>query len=87
MSFHQFNPNATIDKEGNDRRWSKEGIIRFNQLRQLIVKDRAAHHEFVPKWLDQEHDAMVTGPMTRDNDEADMLEADDDFRGSPINFI
>jgi hypothetical protein len=29
------NPDATTDKEGNDMRWSKEGIIKFNQLRQL----------------------------------------------------
>jgi hypothetical protein len=42
------NPDATPDKEGNDKCWSKEGIIRFNQLRQLIIKDRAAHHAFVP---------------------------------------
>jgi hypothetical protein len=24
------NPDATVDKEGNDKRWSKEDIIRFN---------------------------------------------------------
>jgi hypothetical protein len=80
------NPDATVDKEGNDKRWSKEGIIRFNQLRHLIIKDRAAHHEFVPKWLAQERDAMVAGPTTRVNDEANMVDADDDFRGSPINL-
>jgi hypothetical protein len=80
------NPNATTDKEGNDKRWSKEGIIRFNQLRQLIIKDRGAHPEFVPKWLAQEHDSMVARPTTRPNDEANMVDAEDDFLGSPINL-
>jgi hypothetical protein len=80
------NPDATADKEGNYKCWSKEGIIRFNQLRQLIIKDRAAHHKSVPKWLAQEREAMVAGPMTRVNDEANMVDAEDDFLGSPINL-
>jgi hypothetical protein len=79
------NPDATVDKEGNDKRWSKEGIIRFNQLRQLIIKDRAANHDFVPKWLAQEREAMVSGPTTRVNEEANMVDAEDDFVGSPVN--
>jgi hypothetical protein len=82
----QSNPDANTDKEGNDKRWSKEGIIRFNQLRQLIIKDCAAHPEFVPKWLARERDSMVGGPTTRTNDEASMVDAHDDFVGSPINL-
>jgi hypothetical protein len=80
------NPDANTDKEGNDKRWSKEGIIRFNQLRQLIIKDCAAHPELVPKWLAQERDSMVGGPMTRPTDEATMGDAEDNFVGSPINL-
>jgi hypothetical protein len=80
------NPDANKDKEGNDKRWSKEGIIRFNQLRQLIIKDRAAHPNFVPKWLAQERDSMVAGPTTSTNDEANMVDADDNFVGYPIRL-
>jgi hypothetical protein len=50
------------EKEGNDKRWSKEGIIRFNQLRQMIIKDRAEHSDFIAKWLAQERDAVA--PIT-----------------------
>jgi hypothetical protein len=80
------NPDANTDKEGNDKRWIKEGIIRFNQLRQLITEDRAAHPDFVPKWLAQERDSMVGGPTTSTNDEANMVDAEDDFLGSPIRL-
>jgi hypothetical protein len=80
------NPNATTDKDGNDKRWSKEGIIRFNQLRQLIIKDRAANHEFVTKWLAQDREAMVSGPTTRVNEEANMVDAEENFVGSPVNL-
>jgi hypothetical protein len=52
------NPNANTYKEGNGKRWSKEGIIRFNQPPQLIIKDPTTHPEFMPKWLAQECDSM-----------------------------
>jgi hypothetical protein len=80
------NPDANTGKEGNDKRWSKEGIIRFNQLRQLIIKDCVAHPKFVPKWLAQERDSMVGGPTTRPNNEANMVDAEDNFEGSLINL-
>ena len=79
------NPDANTEKEGTDKRWSKEGIIRFNQLRQLIIKDRAAHPEFVPKWLAQERDSIVSGLTASTTDEADIPDADDDYVGQPIN--
>jgi hypothetical protein len=55
------------DKEGNDKRWSKEGIIRFNQLRQKIIKDRGAHSDFIERWLTQQWRAMAPGPNTSSN--------------------
>jgi hypothetical protein len=77
------NPDANTEKEGTDKRWSKDGIIRLNQLRQLIIKDRVAHPEFVPKWLAQEHDAIVAGPTTSTTGEANMVDAEDDLAVLP----
>jgi hypothetical protein len=77
------NSGANTEKEGNDKRWSKDGIIRFNQLRQLIIKDRAAHPEFMPKWLAQERDAIVAVPTPSTTGEANMVNADDNFAKPP----
>jgi hypothetical protein len=77
------NPGANTEKEGNDKRWSKDGIIRFTQLRQLIIEDRAAHPEFMPKWLAEERDAIVAGPTTGTTGEDSMVNADDDFAKLP----
>jgi hypothetical protein len=70
------NPNATVDK--------KEMIsVGANQL---IIKDSAANHKFVTKWLAQEREAMVSGPTTRVSEEANMVDAKDDFVGLPVHL-
>jgi hypothetical protein len=80
------NPDANTEKDGHDKRWSKDGIIRFNQLRQMIIKDRAAHPEFVPKWLAQERDSLVSGPTASTTHESDIPDADDDYIGQSIRL-
>jgi hypothetical protein len=77
------NPGANTEKEGNDKHWSKDGIIRFNQLRQLIIEDRAVQPQFMPKWLAEEHDAIVALPTPSTTGEASMVNADDDFAKPP----
>jgi hypothetical protein len=74
---------ANTEKEGTDKRWSKDGIIRFNQLRQLIIKDRAAHPEFLLTWLAQERDLIVAGQTTSTTGEANMVDAEDDLAVLP----
>jgi hypothetical protein len=71
------------DKEGNGKRWSKEGIIRFNQLRQKIIKDRRAHSDFIERWLTQQRRAMSPGPNTASKAESNMVDAEDDFAATP----
>jgi hypothetical protein len=73
---------ADGDKEGNDKRWSKEGIIGFNQLRQKIIKDRGAHSDFMERWLTQQRLATASGPNATSNAESNMVDAEDDFAAS-----
>jgi hypothetical protein len=71
------------DKEGNDKRWSKEGIIRFNQLRQKIIKDRGRHTDFIEGWLTQQRLATASGPNAASKAESNMVDAEDDFAVTP----
>jgi hypothetical protein len=73
------NPHPTTEKEGSDKRWSKDGIIRFNQLRQMIIQDRIDHPEFAPKWLAEERESVVVNPTTSTTKEDNLVDADDDF--------
>jgi hypothetical protein len=73
------NPDANTEKEGTNKLWSKDGIIRFNLLRQGIIEDRAAHPEFVLTWLADERDAIVAGNTTSTTGEDSMVNADDNF--------
>jgi hypothetical protein len=77
------NPDANTEKEGTNKLWSKDGIIRFNLLRQGIIKDRAAHPEFVLTWLAQERDLIAAGQTTSNTGEDRMVNADDDFAKPP----
>jgi hypothetical protein len=77
---------AVGETEGREKRWSKDGIIRFNQLRQMVIKDRAAHPEFIEDWLQQQRDAMATGPSTASKTEANTVDADDDFGSTPAKM-
>ena len=58
---------------------SKEGIIRFNLLRQGIIEDHAAHPEFVLTWLADERDRMDADPTTSNPVQEKIMDADDDY--------
>jgi hypothetical protein len=74
---------ADDDQEGNDKRWSKEGIIRFNQLWQMIIKDRGAHSDFIERWLTQQRRATAPGPNAASKAESNIVDAEDDFAATP----
>jgi hypothetical protein len=78
------NPDANSDKEGTNKVWSSAGILRFNLLRQGVIHDRAAHPEFLPKWLAQERDLMAADPTTSNSGEDKIMDADDDY-ANPSN--
>jgi hypothetical protein len=64
-----------------DKRWSNEGILRFNNLRKLVIKDRADHPDFKINWLNQLW-ADMKGNLDPDLDDVEDLaqvEADDDL--------
>jgi hypothetical protein len=73
------NPDANSDKEGTNKAWSSEGILRFNQLRKGIIQDRAAHPEFLPAWLAHERDLIVPDQTTSNPGQEDTQDADDDY--------
>jgi hypothetical protein len=55
-----------------DKRWSSEGILRFNDLRQVVIKDRADHPDFKITWLNQVR-AEMKGSLDPDVDDVDDL--------------
>ena len=62
-------PNS--ERTTEDKKWSNEGIGRFNALRELIKQDRAAHPRFKTEWLTEVRDEM------RSNVDADLDDVDD----------
>ena len=73
------NPDANSDKEGTNKVWSRDGILRFNQLRKGIIEDRAAHPEFLPAWLAHERGIIVPDQTTSNPGQEDAEDADDDY--------
>jgi hypothetical protein len=73
------NPDANPDKEGTNKVWSNEGIIRFNLLHQGIIEDRVAHPEFLLTWLAQERDLIAADQTPSNTGQDKMVNADDDF--------
>jgi hypothetical protein len=70
-------PDANSDKEGTNKVCSSAGILRFNLLHQGVIHDRAAHPEFLPKWLAQERDFISPDLTTSSPGQEDTLDADD----------
>jgi hypothetical protein len=64
-----------------DKRWSSEGIIRFNALRLLVIKDRADHPDFKITWLNQVREQMkgTSDTIVDDLEESGHVDADDDL--------
>jgi hypothetical protein len=64
-----------------DKRWSSEGILRFNNLRQLVIKDHTNYPDFKITWLNQVR-AEMKGSLDTDVDDVEDLaqvEADNDL--------
>ena len=52
--------------------WSKEGILRFNEIYKKITKDRKQHPEFITKWLEEEK-VNFSGQKKRKRKNVEML--------------
>jgi hypothetical protein len=78
------NPDANSDKEGSNKVWSVDGIQRFNLLRQGVIQDRAAHPEFLPKWLAHERGRMDADPAASNPVQEKIIDAEDDYADTSI---
>jgi hypothetical protein len=72
-------PNVARNTE--NKCWNEAGIIRFNELRQLVQKDRTENPDFKIKWLRQARAAMkkTDGLNVAEDASSKRVEADDDF--------
>jgi hypothetical protein len=71
----------TITRNTDDKRWSQKGIERFNELRKLIITDRAHNPNFMKKLMDQERNRVKRKQAEglKDDDSAGVIDADDDL--------
>ena len=76
------NPDANSEKEGTNKAWTRDGILRFNQLRKGIIQDRAAHPQFLPAWLAHERGLIVPNQATSNPVQEDAEDADDDYNNT-----
>ena len=64
-----------------DKRWNSDGITRFNELRQLVIRDRKANPDFKTRWLQEVREALK-GKLDNDVDDLEdssNVEAEDDL--------
>ena len=65
-------------KRGSDKRWSWDGITRFNQLHTLIKADRAEHPDFFATFKENEcKDLPSTRTTSEDNNELNPVAIND----------
>jgi hypothetical protein len=71
----------TVERNTEDKRWNDAGTVRFNELRQLVMIDRAAYPDFKIKWLRQLRASMKSsdGQNTVEDSNNPVVEADDDL--------
>ena len=63
---------AAGNREDGQKGWSKEGILRFNALYDLVSEDRKKNPEFIKKWLESERENMSDGKRRRKKDIPEM---------------
>jgi hypothetical protein len=87
MSFHSQYTRASKDDPNVERNtenecWNEAGIIRFNELRQLVQKDCTENPDFKINWLRQARAAMkkTDGLNVGEDAGSKHVEADDDFQ-------
>jgi hypothetical protein len=76
------NSDPANQRNTEDKRWSSEGILRFNVLCQLVIKDRVDHPDFKITWLNQVREQIKQGNLDTDVDDVEdptQVNADDDL--------
>lgn len=66
------------EKNTEDKNWNEAGISRFNELRQLVINDRASYPDFTKKWIKSARQTQLKR-KTREEDSDDCPDADDDL--------
>jgi hypothetical protein len=72
----------TNQRNTEGKRWSNEGILRFNDLCKLVIQDHVDYEDFKTKWLNQLRADLKKGNLDIDVDNVEDLaqvEADDDL--------
>jgi hypothetical protein len=71
-----------VERNIENKCWNEAGIIRFNELRQLVQKDCTENPDFKMNWLRQARAAMKKTDGLNVGEDADskLVEADDDFQ-------
>jgi hypothetical protein len=72
----------SVERNTKNKCWNEAGIIRFNELRQLVQKDRTDNPDFKINWLRQARAAMkkTDGVNVAEDAGSKHVEADDDFQ-------
>jgi hypothetical protein len=71
----------SVERNAKDKCWNEAGIIRFNELRQLVKADRASYLDFKITWLRHAR-AKIKGKdgiNVEEDANNKVVEADDDF--------
>jgi hypothetical protein len=70
-----------VERNTENKCWNEAGIVRFNELCQLVKADRAIYPEFKIKWLRHARDNMkkADGINVEEDASNKIVEADDDF--------
>jgi hypothetical protein len=80
----------SVERNTENECWNEAGIIRFNELRQLVQKDRTDNPDFKITWLRQAQAAMkkTDGVNVGEDAGSKHVEADDDFQeGAATNPV
>jgi hypothetical protein len=80
----------SVERNTENKCWNEAGIIRFNELRQLVKADRTNNPDFKINWLRQVREAMkkTDGINIEEDAGSKHVEADDDFHeGAATNPV
>jgi hypothetical protein len=80
----------SVERNTENKCWNEAGIIRSNELRQLVKTDRTNNPDFKINWLRQAWEAMkkTDGKNVEEDAGSKHVEADDDFHeGAATNPV
>jgi hypothetical protein len=71
----------SVERKTENKCWNEAGIIRFNELRQLVKTNHTNNPDFKIKWLRQAREAMkkTDGINIEEDAGSKHIEADDDL--------